>query len=110
MQRRFRMLLVVLAVIFAGISATAGRADEVTDWNQILFQAFIVYNTPQVNFTRSAAIVQASVFDAVNGIEMRNTPVHVVPDAPRGASARAACDKDWLSWVKFCKHRRTLKF
>ena len=45
---------------------------------------------PQVNFTRSAAIVQASVFDAVNGIEMPYTPAHVVPDAPRGASARAA--------------------
>ena len=90
MQRRIRLFTFILAVAFVGISATTMRADEVTDWNQILFQAFIIDNTPQVNFTRSAAIVQASVFDAVNGIERRYTPIHVIPDAPHGASARAA--------------------
>jgi membrane-associated phospholipid phosphatase len=37
-----------------------------------------------------AAIVQASVFDAVNGVERRYAPIHVAPDAPRGASKRAA--------------------
>ena len=40
--------------------------------------------------TRVAAIVQASVFDAVNGIERRYTPIHVAPAAPHGASRRAA--------------------
>ena len=90
MQRRIRLFTFILAVAFVGISATTMRADEVTDWNQILFQAFIIDNTPQVNFTRSAAIVQASVFDAVNGIERRYTPIHVIQDAPHGASARAA--------------------
>jgi hypothetical protein len=39
---------------------------------------------------RNAAIVRASVYDAVNGIERRYTPIHVKPDAPHGASARAA--------------------
>jgi membrane-associated phospholipid phosphatase len=81
---------IAFAVVFAGLSAATTRADEVTDWNQVLFQAFITDNTPQIFFTRNAAIVQASVFDAVNGIERRYTPIHVVPDAPRGASARAA--------------------
>src|SRR4029450_128620 len=32
----------------------------------------------------------ASVFDSVNGIERRYTPIHVEPAAPRGASRRAA--------------------
>lgn len=40
--------------------------------------------------SRNAAIVQASVFDAVNGINPRYTPIHVKPAAPRGASRRAA--------------------
>jgi PAP2 superfamily len=90
MQRRIRALCFILAVIFACISATTVRADEVTDWNQILFQAAITDNTLQFVLTRNAAIVQASVFDAVNGIKRRYAPIHVTPDAPRGASARAA--------------------
>ena len=90
MQRRIRMLPFILAVVFACISATTVRADEVTDWNQILFQAAITDNTLAVVLTRNAAIVQASVFDAVNGVERRYTPIHVTPDAPHGASARAA--------------------
>jgi hypothetical protein len=92
MQSRIRnLLLFALAVISLGISTTV-HADEVTDWNQILFQAAIIDNnlTLQVIFTRNAAIVQASVFDAVNGVERRYTPIHVTPDAPHGASARAA--------------------
>jgi membrane-associated phospholipid phosphatase len=90
MQSRIRsLLLFALAVIATGISTTV-HADEVTDWNQILFQAALVAKTSPIIMTRNAAIVQASVFDAVNGIERRYTPIHVTPDAPHGASARAA--------------------
>jgi len=39
---------------------------------------------------RRVAIVQASVFDAVNGIERRYAFYHVAPAAPRGASPAAA--------------------
>jgi hypothetical protein len=45
--------------------------------------------TPQPS-ARIAAIVQASVFDALNGIERRYTPYHVDAAAPRGASQEAA--------------------
>jgi hypothetical protein len=64
--------------------------DEVTDWNVILFQAAHTANTNPLVTTRMAAIVQAAVFDAVNGIERRYTPIHLTADAPRGASKRAA--------------------
>ncbi len=75
----------------AGGLATAARADEVTDWNRIMFEAALVPPaTSPIVMTRVAAIVQASVFDAVNGIERRYTPVHVDPAAPPGASRRAA--------------------
>jgi len=66
-------------------------ADEVTDWNRIMLNAFLVAPVPAAPLVpRSAAIVQASVFDAVNGIEGRFTPIHVTPAASPGASARAA--------------------
>ena len=35
-------------------------------------------------------MVSASVFDAVNGIDPRYRPIHVPPNAPDGASSRAA--------------------
>ena len=49
-----------------------------------------VPTTSPLVMTRVAAIVPASVFDAVNGIERRYVPIHVAPAAPRGASRRAA--------------------
>jgi hypothetical protein len=66
------------------------RADEVTDWNRNMFEAarLNVPPTGPLPMTRNAALVQAAVFDAVNGIERRFTPVHVDPAAPDGASRR----------------------
>src|ERR1700730_342176 len=90
MHRRIRTLSLLLAVVFASISATTARADEGTDWNQILFQAALVDKTSPLFMTRNAAIFQSSVFDAVNGIERRYTPIHIMPGPPHGASARAA--------------------
>ena len=78
--------LVLPALFFLGTA----RADEVTDWNAIMFKASLAANTTPLATTRVAAIVQAAVFDAVNGIERRYTPIHVVADAPPGASQRAA--------------------
>jgi hypothetical protein len=71
---------------------TAVRADEVTDWNKIMFQtALVAPATSPLVMTRVAAIVQVSVFEAVNGIERRYAPVHAVSVEPvPGASLRAA--------------------
>src|SRR2546421_8667994 len=80
--------LAVLAVLFT----TTVRADEVSDWNRNLFEAarLNVPPTSPLAITRNAAIVQAAVFDAINGIERRYTPIHVEPAAAPGASQRAA--------------------
>ena len=86
-----KTLLQLSLVLVAGTAAM--RADEVTDWNRILLEATLVTvpaPTSGIAATRVAAIVQAAVFDAVNGIERRFTPVHVLPAAPPGASQRAA--------------------
>lgn len=90
-MRRFAGLFVLLAAM-AGFTSAVARADEVTDWNGIMLEAAhdAVPPTSPLVMTRVAAIVGASVFDAVNGIERRFAPIHVAPAAPRGASRRAA--------------------
>jgi hypothetical protein len=59
-------------------------------WNQTLITALANAGTPAPVGTRLGAIVQSAVFDAVNGITRRFTPIHVAPTAPRGASRAAA--------------------
>jgi len=84
-------VLLFLAALSALFMTTAS-ADEISDWNRNMFEAARV-NVPPTSplaITRSAALVQSAVFDAVNGIERRFTPVHVDPAAPDGASKRAA--------------------
>ena len=76
-------------VLMVGGSALA-RANEVTDWNEMLFRASAVASASPLNMTRNSALVEAAVFDAVNGIEKRYTPIHVDPAGPAHASRRAA--------------------
>ena len=77
------LLLLVLPLSLAG----AVRADEVTDWHEHMLAAL---GASPIVGSRDAALVSAAVFDAVNGIERRYTPIHVLAAAPRGASKRAA--------------------
>jgi hypothetical protein len=85
---------VVGAVLAVGgaimASAAVAPSDEVTNWNQMLFRAALVGGTSPLVTTRVAAIVQAAVFDAVNGIDRRYTSIHVPPAGPAGASRDAA--------------------
>jgi hypothetical protein len=81
--------LAVTSLIIGALACTI-RADEVTDWNQILYHAALVANTSPVIVLRVAAITEVSVFDAVNGIDRRFTPIHIQERAPRGACVRAA--------------------
>lgn len=82
------LLVPSLAIFF--MASSIARADDVTDWNQHMLRAGTVAGTPPIVMTRVAAIVQASVFDAVNGIDRKYTPVHVPAGAAAGASRRAA--------------------
>jgi hypothetical protein len=99
---RRRVLLCVLAVVVAltgavGASgsrvATVRAADKtnaVIDWNQIMLTTLAAAGVPPPPGTRLGAIVQAAVFDAVNGIEPQYASIHVAPAAPPGASRQAA--------------------
>jgi len=75
----------------SGIAIGATPADEITVWNQAMILATLTAPVTAAPLTlRVAAIVQASVFDAVNGIDRRYTPIYVPPAAPTGTSQRAA--------------------
>jgi len=81
---------IVIAVVGPVALAATAPTDEIANWNQMLFRAGLVGGTSPLVITRIAAIVQAAVFDAVNGIDPRYAPVHVPPTAPAGASQEAA--------------------
>src|SRR5438445_7739729 len=89
MNRRMQHLLAA-ALALAGLTSLPLRADEVSDWNQNMFTAVFTAGTTALFTTRVTALVQSTVFDAANGVFKRYAPVHVPPDAPPGASARAA--------------------
>ena len=88
-MKRSRVLAAVL-VASATLIPGAARADEVTDWTEQMFRANVVAATSPLNTTRSAAIVQTAIFDAVNGIEKKYSHIRVAPAAPAGASKNAA--------------------
>lgn len=91
MHRRTRKLfLFAFALAFSGLSTIAARADEVTDWTQIMLLANHTAAVTPVIASRNGAIVESSVFDAVNGVKGHYSPIHVAPAAPKGTSARAA--------------------
>jgi hypothetical protein len=96
---RYRIVLVAalagLAAPLAVLPATAAAAgtappDMVTQWNLTMIAGLEAAAVPPPPSARIGAIVAASVFDAVNGIERRYAFYRVVPAAPRGASRAAA--------------------
>lgn len=83
--------LLLLIVLATGLAAPGlAKADVITDWNRTMVSALEAARVGPQSSSRIGAIVQASVFDAVNGIERRYTPYHVEPAAAPGASQRAA--------------------
>jgi hypothetical protein len=91
--RRLRVpVAFALVLLFQSYAASARASDEVLDWTTIAIRAMLV--PPAVGGAlqpRALAIVHVSIFEAVNGIERRYTPIHDVDaTAPRGASKRAA--------------------
>jgi hypothetical protein len=81
----------VLAVCGFFSLAAPVRADVVTEWNELAFRLALIGGASSQNAGRVAAMVQAAVFDALNGIDGRYTPIHVAPPASCvGASRRAA--------------------
>jgi membrane-associated phospholipid phosphatase len=90
MSPKFAFMLIAFGALAA---PHAAAADVVTDWNRTMVDAVLVSQTPPPASTRVGAIVQTSVYDAVNGIARRYTQFHpevLGTPAPRRASAQAA--------------------
>lgn len=82
--RAFALLLV------AAFAAATSRADIVTDWNAAIGVAQKNLAQPASTQARSTAIMNAAIFDAVNGIVKKYDPYRVAQPAPAGANAEAA--------------------
>jgi hypothetical protein len=87
-----RIVLFVLVAVVAGTSGTpAAQADVFDDWNAHADQAIVTIGgqNPAVA-SLSFAIFQGAVYDAVNAIDRRHTPLISQPEAAAGASIDAA--------------------
>jgi len=85
------VFLLIVALLAAGpLPVSAAAPDTVLEWIGIMNTTVLAGGTNPLVSTRVVALVSASVFDAVNGIEPRFQPLHVKPAAPHNASQRAA--------------------
>jgi len=94
-MRRFFGIATMCALLLSGMAvsprpAAAATPDPVLQWIGVMNNTVLAAGTAPNVTGRVVALVSASVFDAVNGIEPRFRPLHVRPDAPHNASQRAA--------------------
>jgi hypothetical protein len=85
------MLMLFLALLAASpLPVSAVTPDPVLEWIDVMNTTVLTANTAPNVTSRVVALVSASVFDAVNGIEPRLRPLLVRPNAPHHASQGAA--------------------
>lgn len=94
-MKKFSRITSVCALLLIGIAATpspsaAAPRDPVLEWIDVMNTTVIAEGTNPLATSRVVALVSASVFDAVNGIDPHFRPLHVKPNAPQDASRRAA--------------------
>lgn len=94
-MKKFFRIAPVCALLLSSMAAmprlaVAAPPDPVLEWINTMNATVLADGTSPFRTSRVSAMVSASVFDAVNGIDPRFQPLHVVPNAPDGASQRAA--------------------
>jgi len=88
---RSAMLLLIAALLAtSSLTVSAATPDPVLEWIGVMNTTVLSAGTAPNVTSRVGALVSASVFDAVNGIEPRFRPLLVRPDAPHRASQSAA--------------------
>src|SRR5258705_10238060 len=88
---RSAMLLLIAALLAASsLPVSAATPDPVLEGIGVMNTTVLSAGTAPNVTSRVGALVSASVFDAVNGIEPRFRPLLVRPDAPHRASQSAA--------------------
>jgi hypothetical protein len=81
-------LIFSVTAVWPGSAAAAG--DPVSDWNVIAVQATLTAGENAVVSSRTLAIVQVAIHDALNAIDPRDERYAFTGDAPIGASVDAA--------------------
>lgn len=66
------------------------RADMVTDWNEVFIDTVRITGGPPCPISRSAALLNVAMFDALNSIEKTCAPYQFSMAADPGASVEAA--------------------
>ena len=94
-MKKFSRIATVCTLLLSSMAAVprlaeAAPPDPVLEWINIMNNTVLTGGTSPFITSRIAAMVSASVFDAVNGIDPRFHPLHVPPKAPDNASQRAA--------------------
>ena len=94
-MKKFFLIATVCALLLSSMVvvprlAVAAPPDPVLEWINIMNNTVLEAGTSPFITSRIAAMVSASVFDAVNGIDPHFHALHVTPNAPDGASQRAA--------------------
>jgi len=88
---RSAILMLIVALLAASpLPVSAATPDPVLEWIGVMNTTVLTAGTAPNVTSRVVALVSASVFDAVNGIEPRFRPIHVKPNAPHNASQSAA--------------------
>jgi len=80
----------VLPVLVLAMTSVLRAEDVVMHWNKVMLATIAAGGTDPITSTRTAAIVQAAVFDSVNGIQRKYTPMHFDLRAPEDTSIAAA--------------------
>jgi hypothetical protein len=88
--RSAALMLIGALLAVSPLPMSAATPDPVLEWIGVMNTTVLTAGTAPNVTSRVVALVSASVFNAVNGIEPRFRPLHVRPDAPRHASQRAA--------------------
>jgi PAP2 superfamily len=84
------LLLIVALLSISPSPLMAAAPDAVLQWIDIMNTSVLAAGTSPLVTSRVVALVSASVFDAVNGIDPRFQTLHVNPNAPHHASQSAA--------------------
>src|SRR6267143_3344407 len=82
-----RSLVLVAAIL---LCTKCLLADPVVEWNALMLDAIRNESTSPPLASRNLAILHASIYDAVNGINPTYRPYLVAVSAPAGASMEAA--------------------